>query len=288
MWVRQGRAGEALAWAHERGLSAADDLSYLREFEHVTLLRALLARGPGATPRTTGCGRRRRAAAAPPDRSGSGRADGQRRRAPGAARAGPPGAGGSLLAALVPLERALALAEPEGYVRLFVDEGAPMAALLDAAATRRIAPDVVRQLLTAFSAGPTAGAPVKLVLLEPLSARELDVLQLGAPTWAARTSPARSRFLPEHHAHPHPQHLRQARRKHPAGGRPPGPGPRPALAHTTRPRARRRSRAVAPGRPSRVRSQVHRCGAATLRRPTAPAAGRTRRPVQPTAPRGAA
>jgi LuxR family maltose regulon positive regulatory protein len=39
----QGRVGEALAWARERGLSADDDLSYLREFEHVTLARALLA-----------------------------------------------------------------------------------------------------------------------------------------------------------------------------------------------------------------------------------------------------
>ena len=37
---------------------------------------------------------------------------------------------GDIPAALVPLQRALALAEPEGYVRIFVDEGAPMAALL--------------------------------------------------------------------------------------------------------------------------------------------------------------
>ena len=42
--VAQGRVAEALAWAREQGLSADDDLSYLREFEHVTLARVLAAR----------------------------------------------------------------------------------------------------------------------------------------------------------------------------------------------------------------------------------------------------
>ncbi len=43
-WVAQGSLGEALGWAREQGLSADDDLSYLREFEHITLARMLLAR----------------------------------------------------------------------------------------------------------------------------------------------------------------------------------------------------------------------------------------------------
>ena len=43
IWVAQGRVGEALDWAREQGLSAHDDLSYLREFEHITLARVLLA-----------------------------------------------------------------------------------------------------------------------------------------------------------------------------------------------------------------------------------------------------
>ena len=55
---------------------------------------------------------------------------------------------GDTRAGLIPLERALALAEPEGYVRIFVDEGAPMAALL--AAVPDGAGSYVRQLLTAF------------------------------------------------------------------------------------------------------------------------------------------
>src|ERR671914_660955 len=44
VWVAQGRLTEALGWTRERGLSAHDDLSYLREFEHITLARVLLAR----------------------------------------------------------------------------------------------------------------------------------------------------------------------------------------------------------------------------------------------------
>ena len=44
VWVGQGRMAEALGWARERGLSVDDDLSYLREFEHITLARVLIAR----------------------------------------------------------------------------------------------------------------------------------------------------------------------------------------------------------------------------------------------------
>ena len=44
VWVAQGRLGEALGWAREQGLSVEDDLSYLHEFEHITLARVLLAR----------------------------------------------------------------------------------------------------------------------------------------------------------------------------------------------------------------------------------------------------
>ncbi len=43
VWVKQGRLTEALSWARERGLSVDDDLSYLREFEHITLARVLIA-----------------------------------------------------------------------------------------------------------------------------------------------------------------------------------------------------------------------------------------------------
>ena len=84
---------------------------------------------------------------------------------------------GDIPAALASLQRALTLAEPEGYVRLFVDEGPPMASLLRAAAKQGIAPSYVRRLLAAIdtTAGPSAG---QAGLIEPLSERELDVLRL--------------------------------------------------------------------------------------------------------------
>src|SRR5439155_11119442 len=47
VWVRQGRLAEALDWALERGLSVDDALSYLREFEHITLARLRIARHRG-------------------------------------------------------------------------------------------------------------------------------------------------------------------------------------------------------------------------------------------------
>jgi LuxR family transcriptional regulator, maltose regulon positive regulatory protein len=80
-------------------------------------------------------------------------------------------------AALSPLERGLTLAEPEGYVRIFVDQGPPMAALLEAAAERGIAASYVRRLLGAFDKGEP-GTPVRQDLIDPLSERGLDVLRL--------------------------------------------------------------------------------------------------------------
>ena len=60
---------------------------------------------------------------------------------------------GDIPAALVPLERALTLAEPEGYVRMFVDEGAPWRFCWKKPRNTAIVPNYVRQLLTAFRQG---------------------------------------------------------------------------------------------------------------------------------------
>ena len=175
MEIARGRLGDAQVWAREQGLSAEDDLSYLREFEHITLASLLLARR----------GRDERSLQQALDllerllRSAE---DGGRtasvieililqslgHQAQAGVRAG-----------LVPLDRALALAEPEGYVRVFVDEGRPIATMLEAAARQRVAPDYVRHLLAAF--GTPAGSPtVTQNLVEPLSDRELEVLRLLA------------------------------------------------------------------------------------------------------------
>jgi LuxR family maltose regulon positive regulatory protein len=81
------------------------------------------------------------------------------------------------------LERALSLAEPEGFVRLFVDKGQPMARLLYQAAKRGIAPEYADQLLAAFPAvepAPTALSRPSSEMIEPLSERECEVLLLIA------------------------------------------------------------------------------------------------------------
>jgi LuxR family maltose regulon positive regulatory protein len=88
--------------------------------------------------------------------------------------------------AMAALERALALAEPGGYLRTFVDQGPPMAALLYRALSRGTAPDYVRRLLAAFPGAEQAQAearertPSQAELIEPLSERELEVLELIA------------------------------------------------------------------------------------------------------------
>jgi LuxR family transcriptional regulator, maltose regulon positive regulatory protein len=174
-WIKQDRQGDAFDWARERGLSADDELGYVREFEHVTLARILLARGgrdDGSARRGMALLERLLRAADAGGRTASVieilvlQAVGHQAR-------------GDVRAALVPLQRALALAEPEGYVRIFADEGAPMAALLEATARQSIAPSYVRRLLSALG-HVGARATAKQPLVEPLSERELDVLRLLA------------------------------------------------------------------------------------------------------------
>jgi LuxR family maltose regulon positive regulatory protein len=88
--------------------------------------------------------------------------------------------------AMQTLERALTLAESEGYIRIFVDEGPPMARLLYEALSEGIAPDYVRKLLAAFpETEPEKAAKEQTITsdmgwIEPLSDRELEVLQLVA------------------------------------------------------------------------------------------------------------
>jgi LuxR family transcriptional regulator, maltose regulon positive regulatory protein len=82
--------------------------------------------------------------------------------------------------ALTSLERALRLAEPEGYVRLFADLGLPMARLLQEARARNVMPDYVASLLGAFGGDTGSARHARETLPEPLSARELEVLALLA------------------------------------------------------------------------------------------------------------
>jgi LuxR family maltose regulon positive regulatory protein len=115
---------------------------------------------------------------------------------------------GNVNQAVATLERALALAEPEGFVRVFIDEGPPVGELLRQAVARGIALDYVGRLLAALeqersetwvpgsksmTVSPPTVQPLKpsfttkagtldpeTLLVEPLSKRELEVLRLLA------------------------------------------------------------------------------------------------------------
>jgi len=80
--------------------------------------------------------------------------------------------------ALSALERALSLAEPEGYVRTFIDEGEPMAGLLREALSSEIAPGYAARLLSAYGDEPRRETQAMASLVEPLTDRELEVLRL--------------------------------------------------------------------------------------------------------------
>jgi len=169
MRIAQGRLDEALRWQRERGFTIGDELSYLREYEHITVARLLLAQGAGGTEVRLFL-----------DRLLESAVSGGRMRSVieiSLLQALASRAAGDGAVALVAVERALTIGEPEGYVRLFVDEGEAIASLLRAALKRGITPAYTRRLLAAF--GPAERAqPAHADLIEPLSERELDVLRL--------------------------------------------------------------------------------------------------------------
>jgi LuxR family maltose regulon positive regulatory protein len=174
-WIAQGRLPEALDWARERGLSANDELSYVHEFEHATLARLLLAQGTRdrsdrLVNDATGLLGRLVEAAEQGRRNGSAVEILVAQALARHAQDDVAGALGSLV-------RAVTLAEPEGYVRVFIDEGPPLVALLKLAGKQPNARGHVRQLLADVEStrGPT---PADQALIEPLSERELEVLRL--------------------------------------------------------------------------------------------------------------
>jgi LuxR family maltose regulon positive regulatory protein len=175
IWITQGRLVDAQAWADRERVSAEDPLTFLREFDHITLARLLHARyrqdhDDAVIGQALRLMERLLEAAETASRVGSaneililqalahqarGRAD----------------------LAVVPLERALARCEPEGNIRLFIDEGREMATLLNEAQRRNRANDYVRLLRNSF-------APVHDVNVvtqtgrDALSERELQVLRM--------------------------------------------------------------------------------------------------------------
>ena len=184
VWINLDRLAEAQDWAQDQGLFGNNDLSYLKEFEHITLARLFIAQfrinpSDSSILEVTGL----------LDRLLKEAEDG--------------GRVGSMIeiltvqslaykaqddipSALISLHHALTLAKPEGYIRIFINEGIPLAQLLSEAASQGIIPDYINKLLVIIetdvlknknkSCQPSGLSA--LPLIEPLSRRELEVLQL--------------------------------------------------------------------------------------------------------------
>lgn len=177
VWIVQGRLAEALGWGRAQDLSVDDELSYLREFEHITLAKVLIAqyrsdRIERSIDEAMGLLERLLQAAQEGERKGSVieilllQALAHQ-------------AQSDISSALAPLQRALTLAEPEGYVRIFVDEGEPMRELLRHAMADGIATSYTQRLLSAFGE-LTVSTQAAADLVVPLTAREIEVLRLIA------------------------------------------------------------------------------------------------------------
>jgi LuxR family maltose regulon positive regulatory protein len=184
IYLKQGRLSKAAEWVSERGLSVDDELIYLREFEHIIMARVLLAeflsnRDEHVILKALNFLERLLKAAEDRKRMGSVLEILVTQMLVYQAQ-------GSTSQVFASLERALTLAQPEGYVRIFVDEGDLMRSLLlDFRKSSEKQPrgndheltSYVDKLLSTF-AQPKEMQPSKLV--EPLSQRELEVLRLIA------------------------------------------------------------------------------------------------------------
>lgn len=169
--LAQGDIEHALQLINANAISSADEIPYLREPEHFVLVRLLLAQ------------RQWEAALALSQRLC------QRAEAEGRSRHVIEALVLQALAwqgarqtdnALASLQRALALAQPEGYVRVFLDEGDVAVRLLHQAKAHRITSQHLETLLAMTGEVTAQTSPAAHRLVEPLSAREREVLQLIA------------------------------------------------------------------------------------------------------------
>jgi LuxR family maltose regulon positive regulatory protein len=170
--LAKGDLASASTWAADRRVSIDDELTYVREYEHITLARALIAEGGTRPPSdsTTAFLERLLDAAQRGRRRGSvieilillavayeARGDGK--------------------AAATALGQALELAKPEGYVRIFLSVGPALNTLLRSSQLSDDATQLARRLL-ATATPITAVASPRRPLVDELSSRELDVLRL--------------------------------------------------------------------------------------------------------------
>ena len=176
--LAQGDLAAAASFAQDNGLGPDDEQDYAREPGHLVLARILLAQQPGQALALLD---RLYAAAAAQGRTGS-------LIEIGALRALALTASGDEAGAVTTLAEALLLACPQGQIRVFVDEGPPMAALLGqliaAQRTGKAAAEVplgyLARLQRAFGPGRSARDPVPSGIVDPLTSRELEVLEMVA------------------------------------------------------------------------------------------------------------
>lgn len=182
--LAQGRVQEAEGWVEEEGLNEEDELTYPRERDHLVLVRLRLARGQPA--RAVRLLERLADLASSQHRTDS-------LLCIGALRSIALQAAGDHRGALNTLAEALSMARPEGHIRVFADEGPPMAALVRSLLTAqrrrqvralsRADQDHLARVVRAFRrpVGRQAkanGVPPRLI--EPLTDREVEVLRLVA------------------------------------------------------------------------------------------------------------
>ncbi|MEZ4672560.1 MAG: LuxR C-terminal-related transcriptional regulator [Anaerolineae bacterium] len=175
LWLKTGNLSRAAKWAEPIEATIHENLNPAREFAHITLAHIWLEQGRydqaqdllgRLLPSADGAGRMGRVIEICTLQALTFHLQGDLERA------------------LEALTYALTLGEPDGYVRTFIDEGAPMAALLQEAQKRGVAVEYVTRLLAAFDQKTpvVSRTPEQAVSgdIEPLSERELEVLRLIA------------------------------------------------------------------------------------------------------------
>ncbi|MEI7988273.1 MAG: LuxR C-terminal-related transcriptional regulator [Chloroflexota bacterium] len=169
VWLAQGNLERTSQLIQKIGLKIKDEIPYRREPDYVILLRMLLAQNDYEA--ALALSKRLLNQAEPAGRMGlvieililrsllfQGKKDTEQ--------------------ALEPLKRALALAQPEGYVRSFLDEGEAMTRLLCQLQSRQIGNGFAASLLSKIDKTSGMTPPSMQLLIEPLTSRELEVLKL--------------------------------------------------------------------------------------------------------------
>jgi len=173
--IKQNRLKKAHDWVQKQKLSVSDEVTFLSEFDHLTLARLHIQEGDFSGVSEM-LGRMLRAAEAQ-NRKGS-------RLEILFTLSLLHNAQGNTTHALKALEQALTLAEPEGYIRLFIEGGEPMHEMLEILSKDQKKPlkMFVNKLLSAFSEvkNKTSTSTRSSILVEPLTDREIEILRLVA------------------------------------------------------------------------------------------------------------